>query len=69
MDTAPVRLVTNTPDAERAAQIRANVIKALEPVLAELDDAKKDGFTVQFTLGADALGRNVIQALRLSKEF
>lgn len=65
----PIPLSPRPTDSELAATIRSRVSDALAPVLAELTEAKKQGFDVQFSIGTDGFGRSQCQVLKILKEF
>lgn len=69
MTTAVISLVAGKTDAELAAAHKKSVIEALQPTLAVLNAAKKDGFVISFVLGQDFLGSHVIQTLNIAKNF
>lgn len=56
-------------DADIAEAHKAKIIEAMMPLLAAMDAARRDGFVVSFNLAPDAMGRQVIQVLKLIKEF
>lgn len=64
-----LNLITTKPDAEIAAEIRADITTSLEAMCKRMDKAKADGFIVQFQLAADGLGRQFISNLIVAKTF
>lgn len=62
-------IVPGKPDIQVAAELRERAIVVLSPVLTLLDEAEAAGFQIQFNLGPGGLGRQVIQTLKVMKEF
>jgi hypothetical protein len=54
-------------DAERAKQIRAELVPALEAVCEIITRARREGINVQFQLGPDGYGQQKIGMLDLFK--
>jgi hypothetical protein len=50
-------LPARVSDEDRAKQVREKLKPMLEQVAAVLNEAQKDGLTVNFTLNKDAYGR------------
>jgi hypothetical protein len=63
------KLVTTKPDAERAAEIKVEVIEKLKPVIETLTQAHSEGFQVQFSLAPNSFNQIVLQTLTVSKQF
>jgi hypothetical protein len=57
------------PDAELAAQFRAELTEALQPLLAICTRAKAAGFVPQFGVAFDASGRYYVSVLQLTKVY
>ena len=65
----PVSLVTTKPDAERAAELRVNLEKALAPVCEVLDEIVEAGFQGVYQTNLDYRKKNVITLIKIVKEF
>lgn len=65
----PRVVATGKPDAERAAEIRENVMATLSTVCNVMTEAYKDKFRVAFQLGTDAFGRTIVTQLDVLKTF
>lgn len=64
-----VELEPRLSDKERAQQIKLAMLDVLTPVMAQLDAARTDGFIVEFNIGIGPLNKNVVNVLKVSKEF
>lgn len=66
-----VKLVTTKPEAEIAADLKAEMMEAMKPALEIMDRAAREGLIIQW----DALGRtppffnHQIQGLRVVKHY
>lgn len=49
------------PEADRAARHKQALVNALAVVVAVAEEARRDGFYVEFGLNLDAFGRYTIQ--------
>lgn len=56
-------------DKEKAEALKLKLTDSLAAVIAVLNEAKDEGFHLEFMLGADALGRNHITRLVALKTF
>lgn len=65
--TEPNIVAIGKPDAEKAADYRARVRAALEPVVGILNDARRDGLVVTFAIGINQFGQSVVTQLDISK--
>lgn len=65
----PIQLVPAKPDAEVAAELKAEIITAAEPVCLVLEKAQKAGFHININWGMNALGKMVIAQLIIAKHF
>ena len=63
----PVKLVTSKTDVERAAELRALATPLLQQLCTIMDDARRDGLTLNFGIGADSFGRHTVNALTVVK--
>lgn len=69
-DDKTLRLVTNTPDTERATELKARLSEALKPVLHIMDEAAAYGFLVRWqAVGPGLFGRHEVIDLHLVKRF
>jgi hypothetical protein len=68
-DVAQLSIVPGRSDALLAADHRKVIEEALKPVMAAIDAAKVDGFTISFSLGADYAGKSIIGSLQIAKHF
>lgn len=50
-----------------AGEHRAKVEAILRDICAAMDAARSDGMTINFNIGQDAFGRNVVQTLAVTK--
>jgi hypothetical protein len=64
-----IELVPNKPDKELAADLKAELIDAFEPLLKILDKAKASGFNCNFQIGLNAFGKMHIASMHLFKNF
>jgi hypothetical protein len=64
-----LEIVPGKPDAEIAAEIRVAFEAKLTEVCKMLDDAERDGFSVQFQTAKGPLGRWIIGALQIAKPY
>jgi len=55
------------PAAEKAADYRAKIRAALEPVVAILNESRRDGLVVNFAIGFNQFGQSVVTQLDISK--
>lgn len=72
IEPAPSSVTSLPPrktDAERAAEIKKQMLEALVPVMALLDEAYAAGFIVDFSVGRGPVNRYVVTGLKVSKEF
>lgn len=69
-DTSPVaRLIAEREtDTQKAERIKARIRTALIPVLEVIDESAREGFLVEWQLGRDHYGRQVILNLYLLKK-
>lgn len=66
----PLRLSVSRPsEQEEAEAIKTRIRAALVPVLAEMGEARRQGFIVQWQLALDQYGRDTIADLWLLKRF
>lgn len=64
------KLVPNRPDADVAAELRAEAEAALKPVLAVMDKALAAGFVIGWQIGpVPPTMRNQVQGLTVVKHF
>lgn len=63
------KLVPTKPDAERAKEIKIEIIEKLKPVLESLTQAHSEGFTVSFNLAPNSFNQIILQQLIVSKIF
>jgi hypothetical protein len=64
------RITPGKTDAERAAEIREQMLSALSSVIDVMNDAREHGLRVGFQLsGADPFGRHHVQTLEVLKEL
>jgi len=54
---------TGRSDRDVAADLKARIREALTEVAAVMDEANRCGMRVQFSLGIDSFGRNVVASL------
>lgn len=64
-----LKIVPAKPDRELAEEIRAKIISVIDPLLAEMSLAKKQGFDVLLGIQTDAQGKSFLQNLKIVKEF
>lgn len=62
-----VTLVPGKTDAEKASQIRADLLPILEQVCAVVGKARGEGMIVSFNIAPDQFGRVKVQALDITK--
>lgn len=63
-------LAPGKTDHDRAAELKAQMIEAVKPMLVLLDLAISDGFQVSFSLGpVPPLNKQGVQSLIISKHF
>lgn len=60
-----IQLVAGKPDVELAEEIKERLIVALRPALDIMSEARKAGLQVQFGIGPDATGREMLTALQI----
>lgn len=65
----PIQLVTTKPDTEVAEELKAELVAALDPVLAIATRALSLGFQVQLNMSPNAFKQVVLQQLNLLKVF
>ena len=65
----PVKLVSAKSDYDIAEELKNDTVIALEPIMAVLAKAKAHGFDVTFSIGPGPLGKPVITAMKVSKEY
>lgn len=63
------RIVPTKSDAERAREIKEDIIEKLKPVLESLTQAHSEGFKVNFHLGPNSFNQVILQTLIVSREF
>ncbi len=63
----PVKLITNRPDVEIAAEHRQKIVEASKPLMEALTAARRDGFVTQLNFGEDAFKNIVINHFLLLK--
>ncbi len=63
------RLVTGPTDQQYADELKRRMEASLEDALAIITEAAERGFSIQFHVGTNPLGRAGITMLRVSKEF
>lgn len=63
------QLVPTKSDQEYANELKQKLVATITPVLELVTLANKDGFEVQFGIGKDALGKQVITALKVMREY
>jgi hypothetical protein len=68
-DDKIAKLVPGKSDAEIAADLKARVILAYDPLLAILDEAVALGFHINIQAGLGGLGKIVITQLQVSKIY
>lgn len=61
------QLVPNKGDAEVAAEIRADLKPLLEQVAVVMARARKAGFNTGWSIGWDAYGRPIVNAIDITK--
>lgn len=66
---APLQIVPAKPDRELAEEIRQRIISVIDPLLAEMSAAKRQGFDVLLGIQTDAQGKSFLQNLKIVKEF
>lgn len=57
------------PEADRAARHKAAISNALQVVVAACEEARKDGFHVEYQAGLGPFGQYAIQHIALVKRF
>jgi hypothetical protein len=62
-----VALETGQSDAEKAQDYRARIRAALDPVVAILNEARRDGLVVGFNIGLNQFGLSVLNQVDISK--
>jgi len=68
--TDPIRMVTDRKsDEERAAELKDLIAEKLAPVLTLMDEARKEGFTLSWSINLGYNNKSIIQSLRVSKEY
>ena len=67
--TEPIKLLTTRSDADIAADVKRGVADLLSQVAALIDSAQDAGLTVNFTIGKDWRGKNVVVSLSVAKVF
>lgn len=55
------------PEKETANELKQRIRLALSVCLEIMDEATRNGMVIQFQLGVDGFGRNVISALNVVK--
>jgi hypothetical protein len=65
----PIKLVPSRPDAEIAAELRAKMEAAWEPVCRVLDEARAAGFEISSAAEPDYAGRHRLTRLIIAKHF
>ena len=65
----PAVVATIRPDREVAANLKNEMQAALAVAAGIMDVANRSGMKVQFQLGIDGFGRNVIASLDIVKVF
>jgi len=66
----PLTIIPGRPDREIATDLRTRVSAALQPILALMEEAAQDGFTIQFNLNVDwATKRATLQQLAIVKHY
>jgi hypothetical protein len=63
------KLVPGRSDIELAKEIRADFAIAIVPVCEILDRAIQAGFVINFTVGPNVLGRQVLKDLTIAKHL
>ena len=63
----PVKLITSRPDSERAKDLKRAVPELLVKICELLDEAGEAGLAVNFQLGRDWRGKNVIANFNVVK--
>ena len=69
MSERPAIIATGLSDADRALAIKQQVLETLAPLCRSMDDAVAAGFEIGFSVGRGPLGKYVVTALKISKEF
>ena len=62
---AELATISGRSDREVATDLKARVRVALEGVAALMDEANRSGMQVQFQIGLDGFGRNVVASLNV----
>lgn len=69
MTEGAIQLVPGRSDQDIVADLKQRMADAFKPFLALCDEAKRDGFDVQWQIGKDFSGRIVLTDLSLFKKF
>lgn len=67
--SAIAQLVPTIPDAQKAEAYKDRLRPVLQQVCEIMDEAARDGFILQMSLGMVPPGKNVIQQLLMVKQF
>lgn len=66
-DTNFVKFEAGRNDAAIAADLRARLDLAMQPVIAIMEEGKKAGLLINFAIGQDAFGRSVLMPVSISR--
>ena len=68
-DNEPVKLVPTKSDADVAAELKQEIIKASGPFCEIFDKVVAAGFAINFQIGVNWTGKNSITHLELFKKY
>jgi hypothetical protein len=66
---AEAEIIPLETEKQKAERYKIEVAEALRPVLALMDEAKKDGLLIEFQLGIDSYGRAAVSNAAVVKRY
>lgn len=64
-----VKLAADNPDSKNAEDIKAVLLPALSKICDILDDARRLNLVINFNVGQDMTGKNIVSTITIARHF